>query len=181
MTTVTLEIAKKAYPLFNGGDCPWYDFVEKELGLTDKTVYGSTATQQERFSFFDQVRDIKTEVRRLYNPMDDVVVGDGATQHGYSDSRAGTVIARTAKSVTIQFDNVKLLNKEQLEFHIGGFSAHCSNQQVQEYSYTRNLEGGTAKFSRRKDGTWRSVGQTHTTNRYNDVSVGRNEFYDYNF
>lgn len=115
------------------------------------------------------------EAKSLYNPLDDAKVGDGVTVHYYTDADAGTVIARTEKTLTIQMDKATLLNKEELKFHVGGFAAHCSNQNVQKYSYERNEEGQVLKVSRRKNGEY--VVQKST----NLVTAGRNKFYDYNF
>ncbi len=115
------------------------------------------------------------EAKSLYNPLDDAKVGDGVTVHYYTDADAGTVIARTEKTLTIQIDKATLLNKEELTFHVGGFAAHCSNQNVQKYSYERNEEGQVLKVSRRKNGEY--VVQKST----NLVTAGRNKFYDYNF
>jgi hypothetical protein len=115
------------------------------------------------------------EAKSLYNPLDDAKVGDGVTVHYYTDADAGTIISRTEKTLTIQMDKAKLLNKDELEFHVGGFAAHCSNQNVQKYSYERNEEGQVLKVSRRKNGEY--VVQKST----NLVTAGRNKFYDYNF
>jgi hypothetical protein len=58
------------------------------------------------------------------------VVGDGATTCGWSDRHAGTVIARTAKTMKIQYDKATLLNgpdsgeKDALKFSPGGFVGH---------------------------------------------------------
>lgn len=115
------------------------------------------------------------EAKSLYNPLDDAKVGDGVTVHYYTDADAGTIISRTEKTLTIQMDKATLLNKDELEFHVGGFAAHCSNQNVQKYSYERNEEGQVLKVSRRKNGEY--VVQKST----NLVTAGRNKFYDYNF
>lgn len=172
---VNLEVAKKVYPLLNLGDHELYQFVEEEFGIKKPNDF------KEYKKYFNMISELKANVRKLYNPLDDLVVGDGITLLMYSDNKAGTVIKRTNKSITMQLDNVKLLNKEDLEFVQGGYMAHCSNQNVQQYSYTRNPNGGVTKLTRRKDGSYRVVGCNHVTQRYNDAIVGRHEFYDYNF
>jgi hypothetical protein len=186
--TITTALAKKAYPILKGGDSAWYDFAESELGIKklysrylNKGEVHANPTYEESSAYYTETRNAKLECRRLYNPIDDAKVGDGVSEHGYSDSRAGTIISRTAKSITVQYDTATLLNPEDLKFHVGGFSAHCSTQNAQKYSYAPNPEAGTVKFTRRKDGSWRNVGAQHVSNRYNDVTLGRREFYDYNF
>jgi hypothetical protein len=185
--TITTAIAKKAYPILKGGDSAWYDFAESELGIKKLHDFSIPENVRPKPSYteirdyYESSRAAKAECRRLYNPIDDAKVGDGVSEHGYSDSHAGTIISRTAKSITVQYDTATLLNPEALKFHVGGFSAHCSTQNAQEYSYAPNPEASTVKFTRRKDGSWRNVGAQHVSNRYNDVTLGRREFYDYNF
>tara|TARA_R110000851_G_scaffold288887_1_gene442991 strand:+ start:6958 stop:7458 length:501 start_codon:yes stop_codon:yes gene_type:complete len=164
-TSVNVEQAKTLYPHLDNND--FESRVEDMFGV--KVGYGSDSW------------DWKTLVRQSWTPFDDVVVGDGLTQLGYSDAHACTVVSRTPKSITVQRDDATLLNKDDLKFHVGGFSAHCSNQNCQEYSYERNTEAGKTTFTRRKDGTWRAKGAQHVTNRCNDIRLGRHEFYDYNF
>lgn len=115
------------------------------------------------------------EAKPLYNPLDEAEIGDGVTVHYYSDADAGTIIARTEKTLTIQMDKATLLNGSELEFIPGGFAAHCSNQRIQKYSYERNLEGHIMKVTRRKNGEYKVQGST------NSVTEGRHKFYDYNF
>jgi hypothetical protein len=115
------------------------------------------------------------EAQPLYNPLDEVKQGNGVTVHSHSDAKAGTVITRTEKTLTIQMDKSTLLNANELEFIPGGFSAHCSNQSVQKYNYERDTAGQILKVSRRKNGEYRIQGQSRL------VTVGRKEFHDYNF
>lgn len=107
-------------------------------------------------------------------------VGMGATEHGWSQSYAYTIIAVSAsgKTITLQRDKTTLLNKDELEFHPGGFAAHCSNQHVQRYSYERDPEGVVRKATLRKDGVFRMKGHRNSGR----VTINlRREFYDYNF
>jgi hypothetical protein len=162
--TISVGQAKSLYPYL--GKLEFYDMVFQVAGVKIQyyeTYYWSTLVLQ------------------TWTPFDDVVVGDGVTELGYSDARACTVVSRTPKSITVQRDNATLLNKEDLKFHIGGFSANCSNQNCQEYSYERNTESGKSTFTKRKNGTWRLKGAQYVTQRNNDISLGRHEFYDFNF
>lgn len=109
-------------------------------------------------------------------------VGMGATERGYSQSYAYTIIAISAsgKTITLQRDKTTLLNKDELEFQPGGFAAHCSNQWCQRYSYERDPEGGVRKASlRKRDGRFHMKGFGDRSGRV-DLDV-RDEFYDYNF
>lgn len=111
---------------------------------------------------------IKVEERR------ELSVGDGCTYHLHSDSHACTVIKRTKKSITIQRDKATLDPNFKPHFEEGGFSAHCTNQDEQSYTYERDPHGEvlTAMWSEKR-GAFICYGKM--------ITVGRHEFYDYNF
>ncbi len=108
---------------------------------------------------------------------------DGATIHGYTDSKACTVCFASPKEIWIQRDNAILLNgadsgePDALKFTLGGFSAHCSG--VQRYRYERECVGPMIKATLRKNGKWILKGEGMRTGR--EVTAGRSEHYDYNF
>jgi len=106
-----------------------------------------------------------------------IKVGDGVTIRLWSDAHACTVIKKTKCSVTVQRDKATLNPDFKPKFEIGGFAAHCTNQDEQSYTYARNENGETTTFR------W-----SNKKNRYqsgSDGSIiltkGRHEFYDYNF
>lgn len=112
-------------------------------------------------------------------------IGQGATYCGYSDKKAGTIIAMTATTITWQRDKATLLNSatsgeaDALTFTPGGFSGHTSGKQ--RYSYERDAEGGTLKFTKRKmTGRWQLAG-TKANAQAGQLIAGRHEHYDYNF
>lgn len=118
-------------------------------------------------------------------------VGDGATVHGYSDSKACTIVAISEKKITVQYDTAKLLNGAQsgepdaIKFDVGGFSAHCSG--TQRWETTPNPEGGKETFSLRKWKNykgepvqrWAPVGSKRQDGY--SLSEGRHHHYDFNF
>ena len=61
------------------------------------------------------------------------------------------------------------------EMHVGGFSAHCSNQREQRYTY-KSTDQVPRPIRLHKDGQWRDTGG----NRYG-MSDQPYKFYDYNF
>ena len=66
--------------------------------------------------------------------------------------------------------------KTKLDFHVGGFSAHCSNQGDQKYDYTSNSENSVQRIRLRKNGGW--------MNKYDQrfsIAKAPHKFYDYNF
>lgn len=108
------------------------------------------------------------------------VVGLGATHTIWTDSLAGTIVkvSKSGKSLVWQRDIAILLNKDELKVSVGGFAAHVSGEQ--KYSYHRNPDGETCKFTLRKNGKWYLVGAP--CGRGNYLSIGcRSEHYDYNF
>lgn len=110
---------------------------------------------------------------------------DAATAHSWSDSHAATIIKRTPKTITVQFDTAKLLNgsdsgePDALKFERGGFLGHTSGQQ--RYEYTRDENGRTRTYSLRKNGRWIEKGAP-ANSRGCSLTLGkRHHHYDFNF
>lgn len=132
------------------------------------------------------------ELPQVENPFK---VGDGVTLCFYSDRDAYTVIAVTAKTITIQRDKATLLNgfesgePDALQFSPGGFCGHTSGQQ--RYSYERDEKGSILKchmkkrpmmvWTRGEDGKYSDVPTADFRNGSARIIAGRHEHYDYNF
>ena len=102
-------------------------------------------------------------------------IGSGATICYHSDRKAGTVIARTAKTITWQQDTATLISG-QSDVSLGGFVGSFDN--TQQYKYEPNPKGLIRKFSLRKSGRWVQVGDSETGA---SLIPGRSEFFDRNF
>ena len=111
------------------------------------------------------------QISKNYN----VKVGDGVTIHYYSDAHAGTVIARTKTTLTIQQDKATLKDGWKPEIVSGGFVGHCVNQDSQEYDYERDENGRIYKAH------WSNVKGRFIADGCLSISNGRDEYYDYNF
>lgn len=116
---------------------------------------------------------------------DRLQVGDGATYCGFSDKQAGTIIARTAKTITWQRDKATLLNsatsgeKDALTYTPGGFAGHMEGKQ--RHSYERDESGIIRKFTlRSQTGRWMITG-AKANGRAGQLIEGRHEHYDFNF
>jgi hypothetical protein len=106
-----------------------------------------------------------------------ITVGMGATRCYYTDAHAYTIIkiSKSGRKITMQRDTATLMNGKKLEFAVGGFAAHCSNQECQEYKYEANPNGVVVEARLTKMG-WKTKGGAER------VIIGsRSEFYDYNF
>lgn len=103
-------------------------------------------------------------------------VGDGVSCKLFTDVEAFTVIKRTAKTITIQRDKAILDKNFKPEIIPCGFNGHCINQHEQTYTYERNPNGETyiCRWSDKLNGFKNPLG-------YGTVTIGRHEFYDYNF
>ena len=100
-------------------------------------------------------------------------IGEGATIHLWSDAHAYTIIKVTPSTITLQRD-IALLNPKFTPNHIpGGFGV--TNQNDQTYTYEPDPTGKkiTLHWSKRLGSYGGAAGFR--------VSMGRNEFYDYNF
>ncbi len=104
-------------------------------------------------------------------------VGDGCTLHLWTDSYACTVIRKTEKTITIRRDKAIRSPDFKPEWEAGGFAAHCVNNDDQSYTYERDENGETfvCRWSE-KEGRFRCGSDGSMK-----VSVGRHEYYDYNF
>lgn len=119
--------------------------------------------------------ELKFEMHKELNR--EIEVGDGVTMYLWSDAYACTVIARTAKTLTIQRDKATLDPNFKPEWIPGGFSAICTNSEDQEWTYERDPAGEITRCRwSEKYGRWQtgSDGSIH-------IGRGRHEHYDYNF
>lgn len=105
-----------------------------------------------------------------------VKVGDGVTMHLWSDAHAGTVVKVTKTSVTVQRDKATRDPNWKPEMIAGGFAGHCTNQDSQTYTYEQDPNGELVKFNWSK-----KYSQFKNTKRGQSLTMGRREFYDYNF
>lgn len=125
----------------------------------------------------NQRKKKELEFEQMKEENREIEVGDGCTLHLWSDSYACTVIRKTAKSITIQRDKAIRNPDFKPEWVAGGFAAHCTNADEQSYTYERNENGETfvCHWSE-KEGRYR-----HGSDGSMKVSLGRYEYYDYNF
>jgi hypothetical protein len=108
--------------------------------------------------------------------LDNAEVGDGVTIIGWTDKHPATIVARTAKTMTVQHDKATQLHKAaDLAPHAGGFACHFAEQHKQRWDIEPDPEGATQTLRLTKKG-WRTQGATK-----NDVGYGRTKFHDYNF
>lgn len=116
------------------------------------------------------------EIMDAYNEYfkESAKVGDGATVCWWSDSKAYTIVKRTAQTLTLRRCKATLSTDFKPNFIPGGFCGTVINQNEQTYSYEEDENGEiiTARWSKVKRGFyWNGM----------YVKAGRSEFYDYNF
>ncbi len=138
-----------------------------------KEMNGEKANYDEFHKLCRKEDTLKKEMQTINNY--NIEVGDGVTIHLYSDAHAGTVIARTKNTLTIQRDKATLKDNWKPEIISGGFVGHCVNQDDQEYDYERDEKGRIYKAY------WSNVKGRFIAEGCLSISKGRNEFYDYNF
>ena len=76
----------------------------------------------------------------------EMTVGDHAHVHLYTDNEPVTIIAKTKTTLTVRYDKAELDPDWKPEFIIGGFSAHCTNNDEQRWIITENPDGRTEVF-----------------------------------
>jgi hypothetical protein len=86
-------------------------------------------------------------------------------------------IVRIVSDKCIEVREMKATRDESvnLEFSVGGFAAHCSNQHEQKWIYTSNPENRVQRIRKNKKGGW-GIGKTRFS-----LSDKPFKFHDYNF
>lgn len=100
-----------------------------------------------------------------------------ANHYSYSDITPFEIIRKVgAKTIEIRRMKSKLINGDELKFHVGGFAANCSNQNIQKYEYSSDETMPVERVRLQKDGTWKD--KYGCKYRLDTKPV---RFYDYNF
>ena len=99
-----------------------------------------------------------------------------ANKIGYTDVTPFEVV-RTISDKTIEVREMNTTKDDsvKMEFHAGGFSAHCSNQRQQKWFITSDETAPVLRIRLGKNG-WKSACGSRF--KLNDQPV---KFYDYNF
>lgn len=123
--------------------------------------------------YCDMIRNVEKLIRIEKNR--ELDVGDGATVNYYTDRHACTVIRKTKRMIVLQRDKATLKKDYKPDFVVGGFAGYCLNNHEQNYDYQKDLNGVVYKAY------WREKKGCYVVQGCMTVSVGRHEFYDYNF
>ena len=73
-------------------------------------------------------------------------VGDHAHVSLWSDIEPVTIIAKTKTTLTVRYDKAERDQSWKPEFVIGGFSAHCTNNEEQRWIISEDPNGSTEVF-----------------------------------
>lgn len=153
-------------------------WLDTPLDILSKRI-GHNVTEEHRNAIADSVykRIIRTvsEYDELHLTPANAKVGGGATVCLYTDRYACTIIKVTKQTVTVRRDKATLSEDFKPEFIIGGFAAHCTNNNEQSWTYEPDENGTlyTIHWSKK----YNSYGQPGNLR----LIKGRSEFYDYNF
>ena len=122
-------------------------------------------------------------------------VGDGVSDHGYSDVHPYEVIevSKSGKKAKVRAMKADRDPEWKPVMHVGGFSAHCSNQHSQRWILSSDPNGSVMEISLRnlkcdpkynhgleKIQKWVPVGRKGEIGK-TQISAGARKFYDYNF
>lgn len=99
-----------------------------------------------------------------------------ANQYGYSDVEPFEVVRVISdKTIEVRAMDAEKDDSVKLEFHVGGFSAHCSNQHQQKWFITSNPNNPVIRIRLGKKG-WKDA-----HGRRYGLADKPCKFYDYNF
>lgn len=93
---------------------------------------------------------------------------------GWSDVEPYEIV-RVISDKTIEIRAMDADRTFKPEFEVGGFSAHCTNNERQEWDITSNPDHDVIRARRQKDGSWKSRLGRH------DLSDSPRKHYDFNF
>jgi hypothetical protein len=95
---------------------------------------------------------------------------------GYTDVEPYEVIrAISDKTIEVRAMRAELDPTWKPDFHIGGFCAHCSNQNSQRWNITSDPDGHVLRLRLAKNGHWKHKGlEFH-------LADAPRKFHDYNF
>ena len=80
-----------------------------------------------------------------------------ANQYGYSDVEPFEVVRVISdKTIEVRAMDAEKDDSVKLEFHVGGFSAHCSNQHQQKWFITSNPNNPVIRIRLGKKG-WKDA------------------------
>ena len=100
-----------------------------------------------------------------------------ANHYGYTDVNPFEVVRVVSdKTVEVREMDAKRDDSVKLEFHVGGFSAHCANQREQKWLITSNPSNSILRIRLSKTGVWKDK-----HGRRFGLSDKPIKFYDYNF
>lgn len=100
-----------------------------------------------------------------------------ANHYSHSDVEPFEVI-KVISDKTIEVREMDAIrdNSVEMHFHVGGFSAHCSNQRQQKWFIRADETNPVIRIRLNKSGVWKDAyGRKF---RLNDQPI---KFYDYNF
>jgi len=99
-----------------------------------------------------------------------------ANKQLYSDTEPYEIIRVVSdKTLEIRSMTCEVIKNDKLNFHVGGFAGHCSNQEEQEWNIKSNPNGYVTRIRLNKHGQWKNG----STKFY--LSNTPTKFYDYNF
>jgi hypothetical protein len=100
-----------------------------------------------------------------------------ANHYGYSDINPFEVVKVISdKTIEIREMDAERDTSVEMKFHVGGFSAHCSNQRDQKWFIKSNETNSTVRIRLSKSGVWKDK-----HGRKFGLSDQPVRFYDYNF
>lgn len=100
-----------------------------------------------------------------------------ANHYGYTDVNPFEVVRVVSdKTVEVREMDAERDDSVKLEFHVGGFSAHCANQRDQKWFITSNPSNPILRIRLSKTGVWKDK-----HGRRFGLSDKPIKFYDYNF
>lgn len=139
----------------------WWNYIATQDKALVKSVIERLSKVERRLNDFCNGLYHTTKIRKY------------CSRFGYSDVHPFEVVRVISENcVEVRALDTVQINPEALEFHIGGFAAHCSNQHAQRWEYISNPENKVFKIRKSAKGWERG-----RIRMYDEPY----KFYDFNF
>ena len=117
----------------------------------------------------------KAELKMFEDWYKEMEVGDHCHIKHWSDVSPCTVIKRTKSTITVRYDKAERDPNWKPEWIVGGFSAHCTNNEDQEWIISEDPDGRVETFR------WRKTRNCFMNTAEEKLFPEWMKFYDYNF
>ena len=111
---------------------------------TSKEFFDEYYKVRNNTSSYEEAEAVREQM--FYDWYHEMEVGDHAHVTLWSDVEPVTIIAKTKTTLTVRYDKAERDPNWKPEWIVGGFSAHCTNNDDQQWIISEDPNGNTEVF-----------------------------------